>query len=76
MKVALMTTHLNDAMFPETGQAVVRLLSRLRVETATTTAGRQPIGSVGTSSVESFEIWRCGTPWHMATPNIPVRIRY
>ena len=76
MKVALMPTHLNDAMFPETGPAVVRLLSRLWVETATTTAGRQPIGSAGTSSVESFEIWRCGTPWHMTTPNIPVRIRY
>jgi len=52
MKVALMTTHLDDALFPETGPVVVRLLSRLRVETATTTAGRQPIRSIGTSSVE------------------------
>lgn len=32
MRVALMVTCLNDAMFPETGQAVVRLLRRLGVE--------------------------------------------
>ena len=29
MTVALMITCLNDAMFPETGQAVVRLFRRL-----------------------------------------------
>src|SRR3954447_7958546 len=32
MKVALMVTCLNDAMFPEVGQAVVRLLRRLGVD--------------------------------------------
>jgi L-lactate dehydrogenase complex protein LldE len=32
MRVALMVTCLNDAMFPETGQAVVRLLRRLGVD--------------------------------------------
>ena len=32
MKVALMVTCVNDAMFPDTGRAVVRLLRRLGVE--------------------------------------------
>jgi L-lactate dehydrogenase complex protein LldE len=32
MRVALMVTCLNDAMFPDTGKAVVRLLRRLGVE--------------------------------------------
>jgi len=32
MKVALMLTCINDALFPETGKAVVRLLRRLGVE--------------------------------------------
>ena len=32
MKVALMVTCINDAMFPETGKAVVRLLRRLGVD--------------------------------------------
>ena len=32
MRVALMVTCVNDAMFPETGKAVVRLLRRLGVE--------------------------------------------
>src|SRR3954463_8951157 len=32
MKVALMVTCINDALFPETGKAVVRLLRRLGVE--------------------------------------------
>jgi L-lactate dehydrogenase complex protein LldE len=32
MKVALMVTCVNDAMFPDTGKAVVRLLSRLGVD--------------------------------------------
>jgi L-lactate dehydrogenase complex protein LldE len=32
MRVALMVTCVNDAMFPETGRAVVRLLRRLGVE--------------------------------------------
>jgi L-lactate dehydrogenase complex protein LldE len=32
MKVALMVTCINDAMFPDTGKAVVRLLSRLGVD--------------------------------------------
>jgi L-lactate dehydrogenase complex protein LldE len=32
MRVALMVTCINDAMFPDTGKAVVRLLSRLGVD--------------------------------------------
>src|SRR3954447_3262998 len=32
MKVALMLTCINDALFPETGKAVVRLLRRLGVD--------------------------------------------
>ncbi|MFL6133281.1 MAG: (Fe-S)-binding protein [Nocardioidaceae bacterium] len=32
MRVALMVTCINDAMFPDTGKAVVRLLTRLGVE--------------------------------------------
>src|SRR3954447_20272714 len=32
MRVALMVTCVNDAMFPDTGRAVVTLLDRLRVD--------------------------------------------
>jgi len=32
MRVALLVTCVNDAMFPDTGRAVVTLLSRLGVE--------------------------------------------
>ena len=32
MRVALMVTCVNDAMFPDTGKAVVRLLRRLGVD--------------------------------------------
>ena len=34
MKVALQVTCVNDAMFPETGRATVRLLRRLGVDVA------------------------------------------
>src|SRR5215210_4897889 len=34
MRVALMVTCINDAMFPDTGKAVVRLLRRLGVDVA------------------------------------------
>ena len=50
MKVALQITCVNDAMFPETGKAVVRLLRRLGVDvefpTAQTCCG-QPMFNSG-----------------------------
>jgi len=50
MKVALMLTCINDALFPETGKAVVRLLRRLGVDvdfpTAQTCCG-QPMINTG-----------------------------
>jgi Fe-S oxidoreductase len=49
MKVGLFVTCLNDTMFPQTGQAVVRLLSRLGVDvdfpTAQTCCGQMHVNS-------------------------------
>ena len=49
MRVALMVTCVNDAMFPEVGQAVVRLLRRLGVEvdfpSAQTCCGQMHVNS-------------------------------
>jgi L-lactate dehydrogenase complex protein LldE len=50
MKVALMVTCVNDAMFPETGKAVVRLLRRLGVDVdfpAAQTCCAQPMVNTG-----------------------------
>ncbi|MBC9733283.1 (Fe-S)-binding protein [Nocardioides marmotae] len=50
MRVALMVTCVNDAMFPETGKAVVRLLRRLGVEVdfpAAQTCCAQPMVNTG-----------------------------
>ncbi len=50
MKVALMVTCLNDAMFPDTGKAVVRLLRRLGVDVefpAGQTCCAQPMVNTG-----------------------------
>jgi L-lactate dehydrogenase complex protein LldE len=50
MKVALMVTCINDAMFPETGKAVVRLLRRLGVEVefpSSQTCCAQPMVNTG-----------------------------
>ena len=50
MRVALMVTCVNDAMFPETGKAVVRLLRRLGVEVdfpAGQTCCAQPMVNTG-----------------------------
>ncbi len=50
MRVALMVTCVNDAMFPEVGQAVVRLLRRLGVEVdfpAAQTCCGQPMVNTG-----------------------------
>src|SRR6476620_3917200 len=50
MRVALMVTCINDAMFPETGKAVVRLLRRLGVEVdfpAAQTCCGQPMVNTG-----------------------------
>jgi Fe-S oxidoreductase len=50
MRVALMVTCLNDAMFPEVGQAVVRLLRRLGVDVdfpAAQTCCGQPMVNTG-----------------------------
>jgi len=50
MRVALMVTCINDAMFPETGKAVVRLLRRLGVEVdfpAAQTCCAQPMVNTG-----------------------------
>ncbi|WP_121257359.1 (Fe-S)-binding protein [Nocardioides ferulae] len=50
MRVALMITCVNDAMFPETGKAVVRLLRRLGVEVefpAAQTCCAQPMVNTG-----------------------------
>jgi len=50
VKVALMVTCVNDAMFPETGKAVVRLLRRLGVEVdfpAAQTCCAQPMVNTG-----------------------------
>ena len=50
MRVALMVTCLNDAMFPEAGQAVVTLLRRLGVEVefpASQTCCAQPMVNTG-----------------------------
>ena len=50
MKVALMVTCVNDAMFPETGKAVVTLLRRLGVEAdfpAAQTCCAQPMVNTG-----------------------------
>jgi len=50
MKVALMVTCINDAMFPETGKAVVTLLRRLGVEVdfpAAQTCCAQPMVNTG-----------------------------
>ncbi|QVT77971.1 Lactate utilization protein A [Nocardioides aquaticus] len=50
MKVALMVTCVNDAMFPDTGKAVVRLLRRLGVEVefpAAQTCCAQPMVNTG-----------------------------
>ncbi len=50
MKVALMVTCINDAMFPETGKAVVRLLRRLGVDVefpAGQTCCAQPMVNTG-----------------------------
>src|SRR3989337_1019946 len=50
MRVALMVTCLNDALFPDTGKAVVRLLRRLGVEVdfpAAQTCCGQPMVNTG-----------------------------
>jgi L-lactate dehydrogenase complex protein LldE len=50
MRVALMVTCINDAMFPDTGKAVVRLLSRLGVDVdfpASQTCCAQPMVNTG-----------------------------
>jgi L-lactate dehydrogenase complex protein LldE len=50
MRVALMVTCINDAMFPETGKAVVRLLRRLGVEVefpSSQTCCAQPMVNTG-----------------------------
>lgn len=50
MRVALMVTCVNDAMFPETGKAVVRLLRRLGVDVefpAAQTCCAQPMVNTG-----------------------------
>ncbi|MEJ2852431.1 MULTISPECIES: (Fe-S)-binding protein [unclassified Saccharothrix] len=50
MKVALMVTCVNDALFPETGKSVVRLLRRLGVEVGfpeTQTCCGQPMVNTG-----------------------------
>ncbi len=50
MKVALMVTCVNDALFPETGKAVVRLLRRLGVDVdfpAAQTCCAQPMVNTG-----------------------------
>ena len=50
MKVALMVTCVNDAMFPDTGKAVVRLLRRLGVDVefpAAQTCCAQPMVNTG-----------------------------
>ncbi|MEP7091803.1 MAG: (Fe-S)-binding protein, partial [Nocardioidaceae bacterium] len=50
MRVALMVTCVNDAMFPETGKAVVRLLRRLGVDVdfpAGQTCCAQPMVNTG-----------------------------
>jgi L-lactate dehydrogenase complex protein LldE len=50
MRVALMVTCINDAMFPDTGKAVVRLLRRLGVEVdfpAAQTCCAQPMVNTG-----------------------------
>ena len=50
MKVALMVTCVNDALFPDTGKAVVRLLERLGVEVdfpAAQTCCAQPMVNTG-----------------------------
>jgi len=50
MKVALMVTCINDAMFPDTGKAVVRLLRRLGVDVefpASQTCCAQPMVNTG-----------------------------
>src|SRR3954454_13696280 len=50
MRVALMVTCINDAMFPDTGKAVVRLLTRLGVEVdfpSSQTCCAQPMVNTG-----------------------------